>query len=570
MEQKQHQLKDVYEPSTGIAAAPSVVLELRHAAQVSQLTGPTPPASVLLHLDSSLNVVTEDGSGLASLPEAIERLCVRVIPAFVVHDEATATALGSWLQQQELIDLFVVSTQPGLVSQLKKAHALIRGVLDCRAWPERQLLELRREANRHHARVVLVSQEQASRAAVGRLQRLLMTVWVAESPNATHPRANQFNLVATGANAIVTRDSDSLIDVLQSEFPADRPTLVRKPLVIGHRGIPFLAPENTLAGALLAYEHGAAMIESDIHLSKDGEVIIHHDDSLERTTTGSGALRELSASELATLKANRQFPTEFPEAGIPTLREYLAAFRDLDVVHVIEIKADDPELPAKAAALVQEFDAADQVVFISFHAEQLKRLREALPGMSTGFLTLGLTSESEPLASLHRVLETIEPLDSTYNPFVLGLGPAFVKAARHRGITIWPWTFKDQESFVNMLLAGTGGLTTDATHLSGSWAVGINSPGPLSLCVGESLRLNATIERQDRSASAIDPEVSVLEGKQLLRADGSVLTGLAPGEAWVTLRYWQDVTGDKGYYVYSPAVRVDIRDCPGGSEPSAV
>ena len=64
--------------------------------------------------------------------------------------------------------------------------------------------------------------------------------------------------------------------------------------------------------------------------------------------------------------------------------------------------------------------------------------------------------------------------------------------------------------------------------------------------------------------------MSVLEGKQLLRADGSVLTGLAPGEAWVTLRYWQDVTGDKGYYVYSPAVRVDIRDCPGGSEPSAV
>ncbi len=553
-------LKEVYEPVTGVAAAPSVVLELNSADQVPQLTGPTPPASVLLRLDSELNVITSDGSVLRTLTDALERLCARVIPAFAVTDGETATALSNWLEQQDIIDCFVVSAQSELISQVKSSHALIRGVLDCRSWPERELLELRREANRHQARVVLVRQARADRETVSRLQRLLMTVWIAGDGSSGHRRADQFNLVATGANAIVTEHSDELIDLLQSAFPAERPTLLRRPLVIGHRGIPFLAPENTLAGALLAYEHGATMIESDIHLSSDGEVIIHHDDSLDRTTTGSGALSELSAAELSELKANSQFPAEFPDAGIPTLREYLQAFRDLDVVHVIEIKSADPALPAKAAALVEEYGALDQVVFISFHAEQLKRLQDALPGMSTGFLTLGLTSEQEPLDSVQRVLETVQPLNSTYNPFVMGLGPAFVKAARHRGITIWPWTFKDQESFTDMLLAGTGGLTTDATHLSGQWAVGLNSPESVTVVVGESVGLSASAELQDRSEMNVSPEISILEGAEHVSADGATLSGISAGEAWVTLRWWQAVTDAKGYYVYSPAVRIEVGD----------
>lgn len=553
-------LKQVYEPLTGVAAAPSVVLELKQSGQVPQLTGPTPPASVLLQLDRELNVITADGTVLRTLSDAMERLCARVIPAFMVSDAETAAALSSWLTRHEIIDCFVVSSRPELITDVKSSHALIRGVLDCRAWPERELLELRREANRHQARVVLIDQGRADRTMVSRLQRLLMTVWIAEDVSLSSRRANQFNLVATGANAIVTEHSDELIDVLQKEFPGDRPTLVRRPLVIGHRGIPFLAPENTLAGALLAYEHGAAMIESDIHLSSDGEVIIHHDDSLDRTTSGSGAVNELTAAQLAELKANSQFPADFPEAGIPTLREYLQAFRDLDAVHVIEIKSADPALPGKAAALVEEYGALDQVVFISFHADQLKRLQEALPGMSTGFLTLGLTSEAEPLDSVQRVLEAVQPLNSTYNPFVMGLGPAFVKAARHRGITIWPWTFKDRESFTDMLLAGTGGLTTDATHFSTRWAVGVNSPESVSLAAGESVEVRASLELQDRSETVISPEISVLEGAEHVSADGAMLTGISPGEAWVTLRWWQALTDAKGYFVYSPAVRVEVFD----------
>lgn len=561
METQEQRLKEVFEPATGVAAAPSVVLDLTEADQARLLTGATPPASVVLHLDSALNVTCSDGTPLLSLTEALERLCVRVIPAFYVQDAATASALAQWLARRQIVDCFVVSPEAALIRQVKEAHALVRGVLDCRGWQERELMELRREANRHRARVVLLSQHQADRKAVSRLQRLLMTVWLAEDGSVEHPRANRFSLIATGANAIVSADSDSVIDILQREFPADQPSLLRRPLVIGHRGIPFLAPENTLAGALLAYEHGATMIESDIHLSRDGEVIIHHDDSLERTTTGTGTLKDLTAAELKALKANRQFPEQYPDAVIPTLRDYLEAFRDLDVVHVIEIKSADPELPARAAALVNEFGAADQVVFISFHAEQLRRLQQALPGMSTGFLTLGLSNEAEPLAGVKKVLETIEPLDSTYNPFVLGLGPAFVRAARHRGITIWPWTFKDQQSFTDMLLAGSGGLTTDAAHLSGSWAVGLAAAESYRLCVGESLSLQAELEQQDRTVRPVEPQLSVIDGADSVRAEGARLSGLAPGNAWLTVRWWQDLGEDRGYYVYAPAVRVEVRDC---------
>src|SRR5690625_1883767 len=139
------QLKEVYEPATGVAAAPSVVLELTEAAQAAQLTGATPPASVVLHLDARLNVISASGDVIISLPEALERLCTRVIPAFGVPDAATATALADWLAQQEIVDCFVVAAEPKLIRQVKDSHALVRGVLDCRGWPERELTDLRLE-----------------------------------------------------------------------------------------------------------------------------------------------------------------------------------------------------------------------------------------------------------------------------------------------------------------------------------------------------------------------------------------------------------------------------------------
>ena len=106
---------------------------------------------------------------------------------------------------------------------------------------------------------------------------------------------------------------------------------------VGHRGVPSLAPENTIEGALLAYENGADVIEIDIHLTKDGVPVIIHDANTARTCNGvSREVRNSTVEQLKELNANSG-RTDFGEIKIPTLEEFYEAIKDLDVFVFVEL-----------------------------------------------------------------------------------------------------------------------------------------------------------------------------------------------------------------------------------------
>src|SRR5690554_4960900 len=321
---------DVAEPVTGISVAPTIVqAEVSHGGQLDR-GGSSLPATVLLRLDRELNVLDDYGASLGRLPEYLERRCERVIPGLCVSGRAAADALSGFLTETGLEDAFIVSSDPDLVARVRKAVPLVRGVIDLRKRAGLPPQAIREAAGAALARVVLLPGAEGTRKRVEALQRLLLSVWISDDqPQDGLPAAaRQFNLVASGANGIVTADPDGAARLLGSAFPQDAVSLVRKPFVIGHRGVPSLAPENTLVGARIAFDQGADMIENDVHLTRDGIVVIHHDDTLERTTTGEGALRDHTYTQLSSLLANRQFPDEYPAARIPQLREYLDSFME--------------------------------------------------------------------------------------------------------------------------------------------------------------------------------------------------------------------------------------------------
>lgn len=553
------QMIDVFEPATGMAVAPTVATEFAEVSLAELAAASRRPATVFLHLNSDLEVLDSAGNAMMPLSAAMEAVGGRMMPAFHIGDERTAGTLSTWLDANQATDAFVASSQADLVARVRREHPIIRGILDRRSAAAPDLLELRRETNASLSRVILLPQSLADRQTMQYLQRLLITVWVAEEPADVPAAVNRFNLITSGANGIVTRDAPGVIDLLEERFPRDQLTLIRKPFVIGHRGIPALAPENTVEGALLAYAHGADMLENDIHLTVDGTVVIHHDETLERTTTGTGSIAEKSMSELEAVRANVQFRDEYPDAGIPTLAALLEAFHDRDAVHFIEIKTEDPAVIDPLVSLIDEHDAERRVVVISFHAEQLRRLQEQLPGMSVGFVTGGQVSESDPLRGVFRVLETVQPLNATYNPNFFGLGSRFLEAAKHRGITTWPWTFRNETGFRKMFLAGLNGLTTDYSHWSAGWMDGVTAGNSeVELAVGEAAELAARVSHYDRSSRTVTPEVSVLTGSGLISLSGATVTGKAAGTAWVALRHWQDLGEQGGYFMYSAAVRISV------------
>lgn len=161
--------------------------------------------------------------------------------------------------------------------------------------------------------------------------------------------------------------------------------------VIAHRGFSAVAPENTMAAFRKAIEVGADMFELDVLLSKDGHVVVIHDDTLERTTDGEGPVAARTLEELRALDAGSWFNSTFAGEGIPTLAETLELARGRILVN-IEIKTEAVTDEAhggivdKTLGLVRRLAMMDQTVISSFDPRALAHARELEPGVKTASL----------------------------------------------------------------------------------------------------------------------------------------------------------------------------------------
>jgi glycerophosphoryl diester phosphodiesterase len=154
-----------------------------------------------------------------------------------------------------------------------------------------------------------------------------------------------------------------------------------RPRVIAHRGFSGQAPENTMAAFRRALAAGADMIELDVQLSADGQVVVIHDETLERTTDGFGRVADLAWQDLSRLDAGSWFAPEFAGERIPLLREVLRFARGKILVNIeIKTEAWSPNtlegIAARVLALVDEAGMRDQVIISSFDSRILRQVRQ--------------------------------------------------------------------------------------------------------------------------------------------------------------------------------------------------
>jgi glycerophosphoryl diester phosphodiesterase len=159
--------------------------------------------------------------------------------------------------------------------------------------------------------------------------------------------------------------------------------------VCGHRGYSLHYPENTLVAFDAARAAGATSIEIDVVLTKDGEPIVLHDLSVDRTTDGHGFAADLSLAEINGLDAGGRFDPRFAGTKIPTLRNALEWAKQTGTVVVLEIKeAERPDFAVdRVATLLGSTGTSDQVIVISFDHTVLKRAVDRLPGLRTQAIT---------------------------------------------------------------------------------------------------------------------------------------------------------------------------------------
>ena len=228
--------------------------------------------------------------------------------------------------------------------------------------------------------------------------------------------------------------------------------------IFAHRGFSGYYPENTmLAFQKVAEETVADGIELDIQLTKDGEIVIMHDEMLDRTTNGSGWLKDHTLEELKMLSVGVNVKAFFPRLTIPTLREYFTWLKTTKLITNIELKTSYFEyegIEEKLIAMVKEFGLEDQIWYSSFNHYTVARIKKLMPEAKCGLLTdtwlmnIGEYAASQGAASVNA---------RTY--FCAKEGVAADLHAHN--IALQAWTPNDAEMMQELVDAGVDVLITN-------------------------------------------------------------------------------------------------------------
>lgn len=228
--------------------------------------------------------------------------------------------------------------------------------------------------------------------------------------------------------------------------------------IFAHRGFSGIAPENTMAAFEKAIAIKADGIETDVHLSKDGKVVICHDETLNRTTNGSGPIQDYTFEQLQAFDAGSKFAPEFSRERIPALEDLLKLVRQTDLALNIELKTDKihyPEIEAKVLALLKDYDLVERAMISSFNFRSIAKVKELLPEIPTAALMKDPNTISDFWEKM------LELKVAAVHPEHKYLEPDFMDAAQKKGILVNTWTPNQPEELKRLLKFQPNGVITN-------------------------------------------------------------------------------------------------------------
>lgn len=229
--------------------------------------------------------------------------------------------------------------------------------------------------------------------------------------------------------------------------------MAQKTLVIAHRGASGSAPENTIPSFRKALEMGVDFIELDIHLSKDGELIVMHDETVSRTTNGKGKIKNLTLSQIKGLDAGSWFSGEYKGLVVPTLDEVFQLVSGKTKL-LIEVKGTSVKSKGIEKILIDKiyrYNAKKWCVVQSFDEKILEKIREV-----------------DPSVSLHRLISGPIVFQSKKTDDFLALNPHYrfatkrkIEKLHSKNLKIFVWTVNDVEKMKKLIAMGVDGIITN-------------------------------------------------------------------------------------------------------------
>ena len=230
-------------------------------------------------------------------------------------------------------------------------------------------------------------------------------------------------------------------------------------LVAGHRGMKALYPENTLYGMVKALEAGVDMIETDLNLTRDGEVVVIHDNSVDRTTNGSGWVRDKTLKEIKALEAGSFFDPVYRGLAVPTLKEFCQLIRPFkELLLNVEIKEYTHQTVDAALEILGQEGMLGRCVFAAFHAPTCAYLHDAYGVKVQGFpAEYMMDFQKDTYSKLFAVGISLSPFPDM--PDMRVLTPQLVREFEEMGLEPWCFCPDNRESVTWALECGAKLLT---------------------------------------------------------------------------------------------------------------
>ena len=250
-------------------------------------------------------------------------------------------------------------------------------------------------------------------------------------------------------------------------------------MVIAHQGGEWLRPSNTLVAFDHAMELGVDVLEMDIHQTQDGVIILMHDATVDRTTDGSGAIKEMSFDEIRALDAGYYWTDDdgatYPYRGqgiqVPTLEELFQRYPDMRMN--IEIKQETPSMVRPFCQLIHDYNMQDKLLVATFHKATVEEIHKNCPDVITSMvepeiqLFFGLNAVY--LGALFQAPGTAFQVPTTSSLPIIGevdvITERFIRVAHSHNIQVHAWTINETAEMERLIALGVDGIITDRPDL---------------------------------------------------------------------------------------------------------
>lgn len=232
------------------------------------------------------------------------------------------------------------------------------------------------------------------------------------------------------------------------------------PIVIAHRGASSISPENTLPAFIKAIEMGCDGIELDVQLSKDGYVMVIHDDSLQRTTSGIGNVSDYTLSQLKSLNAAKLYSNKYFGVKIPTLEEVFQLILNTNIRLIVELKGSYTALPDKVVNLIKYYNLKDRVTISSYNHDYLKHIKALHPDILT---EVDFFVVMEDIIKFSRKLK-VNVLCGEYK-YIERMCSLKVKRIKRNNLSLLAYTVDDEEHMLKLIKKGVDGIMTNRPEI---------------------------------------------------------------------------------------------------------